>query len=43
MKIFLIVFLLISPFFAKEIKKENQQKSKVIKKTEKKNFKSRTY
>jgi hypothetical protein len=36
MKIFLIVFLLISPFFAKEIKKENQQKSKVIKKTEKK-------
>ena len=36
MKIFLIVFLLISPFFAKEIKKKNQQKSKVIKKTEKK-------
>ena len=36
MKIFLIVFLLISPFFAKDIKKENQLKSKVIKKTEKK-------
>jgi hypothetical protein len=41
MKIFLIVFLLISPFFAKEIKKENQQKSEVIKTTKKKKTKEK--
>lgn len=35
MKIFLIVFLLMSPFFAKEIKKDKQQKSKIIKTTDK--------
>lgn len=41
MKIFLMIFLLISPFFAKEVKKENEQKLKVIK-TTKKNIKKKT-
>lgn len=35
MKIFLIFFLFLSPFFAKEIKKESKQKSKIEKAKEK--------